>query len=909
MDTKSKKSKYNILVKAVALVLVAVFAFFTAFEGVNFLRKAVYYSDNGKGITNTLSFNLALEDTLSNISNLQQTVCEYPDWEYISYADFLKTEQAKSIKKEYSEKTEYVFKLYDTIQELKKLEPNEKDDDDILTFWVSPDGYNYYDENGNEFLAGEFDDYIEENYPETSYRILQGDYDSYNYTYNESATMVTAVKNYVPEVTDKNELFVLKKSYATYDEWLTKYTQLRKEIFSYVDDATSKDTISEELQSLCSSELSSTYDARFKTTENLFEHFVNVKFVLRENTTGNIISNIDKSERKDFIKNIQKDCLAYIYFDGKELHAPSLEISEEESLLKFLKEADTISANRDYEEYVPSLFNGYSVYVQINKELKKGDVYFNISNTYTQIKSTPQEIYLAATLVFALLTLVAICFLCVISGKREDGSIKLLIFDKIPFVIKIVINFALMSLLAAAAISGIIVDSEPASLLGNHSNFSPFIWLMTTNTLGVFVGITASLFALILTDTVLYIVRNSKAGTLGVRFLIGIIAKSLRKLRKKRKEKSIDNKAAKRKIVPYLAIYAAVNAFLLLVSYNSDYTGLLILFAIFFNVPVLVYAYLYLSDVFRLASIAEQIRNGSLNSVINPKTYVKPLRKFAEDLSECQSSIKTAVSEAVKGEHLKTELITNVSHDLKTPLTSIINYVSLLKMCTIEDADAKSYIDILDNKSRKLQRLIEDLVEASKATSGNIKMNIETVDLKELAVQAVGENSDVLENAGLDLILNEKDGDIFVKADAQHTFRVIDNLFSNVRKYSLKGSRVYVDVFTQDNYGVFTVKNISREKLNLTPDELTERFVRGDNSRTTDGSGLGLSIAQSFTELQNGIFKIDINGDMFTAVIKLPLTVPPKKEPENNINGVSEPPDGTPIFPPTPPIPQPNTTP
>ena len=150
-------------------------------------------------------------------------------------------------------------------------------------------------------------------------------------------------------------------------------------------------------------------------------------------------------------------------------------------------------------------------------------------------------------------------------------------------------------------------------------------------------------------------------------------------------------------------------------------------------------------------------------------------------------------------------------------------------------------------------------------------MNLTHVNLNEMALQAVGENSDVLENAGLDVILTERDKEIIVSADSQHTFRVIDNLFSNAKKYSLTGTRIYVDVYKETCYGVFEIKNISREKLNIDPDELTERFVRGDNSRTTDGSGLGLSISRSFTELQNGIFNIEIDGDMFKAVVKLPL--------------------------------------
>ena len=326
----------------------------------------------------------------------------------------------------------------------------------------------------------------------------------------------------------------------------------------------------------------------------------------------------------------------------------------------------------------------------------------------------------------------------------------------------------------------------------------------------------------------------------------------------------------KKQTILFFAGYVAINIFFYLFAFGSLFP-VSIIGLIIFNGLALVYAMLYISDVLRLAKVAEEIRNGNYKTVINVKNYVKPLRLFASDLSACRDGIENAINEAIKGEHLKTELITNVSHDLKTPLTSIINYVSLLKMDNVSEEDKIKYIDILDEKSKKLKRLIEDLTEASKANSGNIKMNVAQVNLNEMALQAVGENSDVLENAGLDVILTERDKEIIVSADSQRTFRIIDNLFSNAKKYSLTGTRVYVDVYKENGYGVFEIKNISREKLNIDPQELTERFVRGDNSRTTDGSGLGLSIAQSFAELQNGIFNIEIDGDMFKAVVKLPL--------------------------------------
>ena len=276
------------------------------------------------------------------------------------------------------------------------------------------------------------------------------------------------------------------------------------------------------------------------------------------------------------------------------------------------------------------------------------------------------------------------------------------------------------------------------------------------------------------------------------------------------------------------------------------------------------------------------MKNGDLNINLQPQKFIFPLKDFAFNLNQCRDSIENAVKDAIKGEKLKTELITNVSHDLKTPLTSIINYISLLKLCDIQGENENKYLDIIDEKSNKLQRLIEDLTEASKASSGNIKMNPEVVSLNELSLQAVGENNDVLENAGFDIVLTQKNDDLFVMADSKRTFRIFDNLFSNVKKYALPGTRVYVDVYKDGTYGVFSIKNISKDKLNISADEITERFVRGDNSRTSEGSGLGLSIARSFTELQGGIFFIEIDGDLFKVSVKLPSASKPTKNKDSD---------------------------
>jgi signal transduction histidine kinase len=216
-------------------------------------------------------------------------------------------------------------------------------------------------------------------------------------------------------------------------------------------------------------------------------------------------------------------------------------------------------------------------------------------------------------------------------------------------------------------------------------------------------------------------------------------------------------------------------------------------------------------------------------------------------------------------------LITNVSHDLKTPLTSIINYVDLMKAEKIESKKAKEYIGILEEKSARLKVLIEDLVEASKASSGNIAVNLKKVGLYELVMQAYGEYQEKAEKAGLDIRINASDKNILVRADGKHMWRILENLLSNILKYSMPGSRVYINISKSPTDGILTIKNISALPLEIPAEQLTERFVRGDMSRTTEGSGLGLSIAQSLANMQGGKLDIQIDGDLFKVIVEIPL--------------------------------------
>ena len=271
-----------------------------------------------------------------------------------------------------------------------------------------------------------------------------------------------------------------------------------------------------------------------------------------------------------------------------------------------------------------------------------------------------------------------------------------------------------------------------------------------------------------------------------------------------------------------------------------------------------------------IAEGIKRIRDGEVEFKIQADKLHGSSRELADAVNNIGEGIRKAVRTSMKDEQMKTDLITNVSHDIKTPLTSIINYIDLLKRLKIEQEPAKGYIKILDGKAQRLKQLTDDLVEASKISSGNIVLNQEKLNLTELINQSIGEFSERLEECRLQVIFEDHDVPAYVYADSSRMWRVIENLFNNVCKYALEGTRVYIDLAKPEDRVEVSMKNISKEQMNIRPDELTERFIRGDSARTTEGSGLGLSIAKSLVQVQGGGFEILLDGDLFKIIISFP---------------------------------------
>ena len=272
----------------------------------------------------------------------------------------------------------------------------------------------------------------------------------------------------------------------------------------------------------------------------------------------------------------------------------------------------------------------------------------------------------------------------------------------------------------------------------------------------------------------------------------------------------------------------------------------------------------------RIRKGIEEIASGNLEHRIELNGLQGADKELAEKVNDIGSGLNRAVDEAMRNERLKTDLITNVSHDIKTPLTSIINYVDILKRSNIADEKIRGYLDILEAKAQRLKTLTEDVVEASKVSSGNITLEYMDMDLRELIQQTEGELAEKFAARRLTVVLNMPEEPAVIHVDGRRMWRVLENIFGNAAKYAMSGTRVYADLTLNDSQVMFSLKNVSEQQLNFSADELTERFIRGDISRSTEGSGLGLSIAKSLTTMQGGEFELYLDGDLFRVNIRFP---------------------------------------
>lgn len=320
-------------------------------------------------------------------------------------------------------------------------------------------------------------------------------------------------------------------------------------------------------------------------------------------------------------------------------------------------------------------------------------------------------------------------------------------------------------------------------------------------------------------------------------------------------------------LIFFLALFG-ITELILLMLWGLDDIIVLFFFEKCVFIPLIFYFAVVVS---KLENTSKQLASGDMTATVDTKYFIGPLKRQGEHLNSIKLGISQAVEDKMKSERFKTELITNVSHDIKTPLTSIINYVDLLDKEDLQNETAKEYIQIISKNSDRLKKLVVDLVDASKASSGVLKLDMQPMKIDVLLEQIAGEYVERLSGNNLELIMRKPEESIQIMADGQRIYRVFDNLLNNICKYALPNTRVYLLLEKQGNNAVISFKNISATELDMSASDLMERFVRGDKSRNTEGSGLGLSIAESLTKLQNGEFNIQLDGDLFKIIITFPI--------------------------------------
>ncbi len=450
-------------------------------------------------------------------------------------------------------------------------------------------------------------------------------------------------------------------------------------------------------------------------------------------------------------------------------------------------------------------------------------------------------------IISVILFIMTFCFLCASAGRRKDGSLQLNRFDKIPFDIVVLINFILTFLL---------IDLTET----NYYNYAYYALLSVSAVILYFSYFSAflSMVTRIKTKT---IIKNNV-----VYIVLAFVFKNLKKLFSFLwyiiKNLSIVKKTVLGAAAVILAVFlAGIMGF---GFYSAGFFAFLLLIIIALMLVFAVYISICLK---KIKDGGERMSQGNFDNKINPEKMLPDFEEFCGYLNNINSTVQNAVDEKTRSERLKTELITNVSHDIKTPLTSIINYVDLIKKENVENEKVKEYIGVLDRQSARLKKLIEDLVEASKASTGNLSVELAKCEPAVLLTQTLGEFDEKLKNAGLTPVITYPEKPLYIMADGRHLWRVFENLTANICKYSLSGTRVYLEIYENRDNVCITFKNISKNELNISGEELTERFVRGDSSRNTEGSGLGLFIAKNLTDLQGGKLNIDIDGDLFKATV------------------------------------------
>ena len=509
-----------------------------------------------------------------------------------------------------------------------------------------------------------------------------------------------------------------------------------------------------------------------------------------------------------------------------------------------------------YDNYLDSvsriLFNsGYSLYAGVDDNVETGDgIFAQQYQAFESRKSNAPRAVMSAAVCF-LIMVAGMIYLISVAGKTSKNSEVTLIATDYIFNDIWTIIF-----IAVAVVSYIIA----ANLIKN-------IYFVNLEWVSIIKGLICLLFMVDVVVFMCYVTGISRQIKKKRLFSNTILGAFIRWVASFFKESTF-----RIWIVICLVLYAFINCVLTFIACEAE-SAIPVVVIIIFDISGLFFAARALKSMKKIMVAVKETSEGNFDKKVDPDEISPSLKNFAIDVSNMQNGLKQAVGRAVKGEKMKTELKTDVSHDLKTPLTSIITYVDLLKREDLHNEKAQNYVAILDEKTKRLKQLIEDLVEASKASSGNLAVSKNKLNLRGLVEQSLGEFEERIEDSELEFKINTID-DVDIYADGRHMWRIMENLISNALKYAMPKTRVFIDIYKTENEGVLVVKNVSVVPIDSVDlKSLTERFVRGDASRTTEGAGLGLSITQSLSEIQGGKLEITSDGDVFKAAVKMPLYV------------------------------------
>ena len=499
--------------------------------------------------------------------------------------------------------------------------------------------------------------------------------------------------------------------------------------------------------------------------------------------------------------------------------------------------------------YYTTNIEDFIIYTSYNENFMDASKQMLVCKSIEMLRPYENSFYILMPICTALTVLILLYLIVSIGHKKGTKGIATSDFDKIPLEIIGFIGICIIGLVF------ILLAQEV-----DTTEFELIISLLFT------VYFTIFIVGIIIFDT---IIKRIKSKTFWKTTLVGkiviILLKPIHKFEKFMEEVRGTSKYFSNAITKFI-VFVCIEvflAFIVFILFNSSDPFIFLLLEF---ILVAFFIQRMVKSIVNYDKIEKKLKEmyeGDNQTQLDKNQFLPVFNQSITYLNDISNGLENAIQDRMKSERLKTELITNVSHDIKTPLTSIINYVDLIKQENIQNEKVKEYIEILDNKSQRLKKLIEDLVEASKVSTGNVKLNLEKINIVELINQAVGEFEDKFESKGLDIVINSNENEIFIFADSRYMYRIIENLFSNISKYALQNSRVYIDIQKVDDKVYIKMKNISKDKLNIPAEELMQRFVRGDKSRTTEGSGLGISIAQNLTEIQNGKFNLIIDGDLF----------------------------------------------